>query len=247
MKGSIHIGTSGWSYKHWKGIYYPEGLPATKWLAFYARQFSISEINTSFYHLPKATTVKGWIEKVPEGFEFCPKMSRYLTQFKKLNDPEEPLQKFFGVFDQMHKMMGPVLIQLPPTLGYHPEKTEYFFNLLKQQYKEYQFALEIRHVSWLGEEPLALLKQYHIAFVISQSKDKFPYGEHVTARHVYVRFHGPEELYASRYSDEQLQYYAGLFLKWKKEGHKVYAFFNNDVHGYAFGDAQRLIDLTNND
>jgi uncharacterized protein YecE (DUF72 family) len=127
-KGSIHIGTSGWSYKHWKGIYYPEGLPATQWLTFYAKQFSISEINTSFYHLPKAATVKGWMEKVPKHFEFCPKMSRYLTQFKKLNDPEEPLEKFFGVFEQMQDRMGPVLIQLPPSLGYQPEKTEYFLS-----------------------------------------------------------------------------------------------------------------------
>jgi uncharacterized protein YecE (DUF72 family) len=243
-KGSIHIGTSGWSYKHWKGIYYPEGLPATQWLSYYARQFNISEINTSFYHLPKETTVKGWMEKVPEKFEFCPKMSRYLTQFKKLNDPEEPLEKFFGVFDQMQERMGPVLIQLPPSLGYHREKTEYFFKLLEQQYKPYKFAIEIRHVSWLGEEPLDLLRKYNIAFVISQSKDRFPYAEHVTAKHVYLRFHGPEQLYASRYTDDQLKYYAGLFLKWKKEGRQVYAFFNNDIHGYAFGDAQRLIDLT---
>jgi uncharacterized protein YecE (DUF72 family) len=243
MKGSIHIGTSGWSYKHWKNIYYPEGLAAGKWLSFYAKQFSISEINNSFYRLPKASTVKGWMEKVPAAFLFCPKMSRYLTQFKKLNDPEEPLERFFEVFAPMHKQMGPVLVQLPPALGYHEEKAEYFFEVLKKQHSDFLFALEIRHQSWLSDESLALMKKYNIAFVISQSKDRFPYAEHITAKHVYVRFHGPEALYASSYSDEQLNYYAKRFLAWKKQGRKVFAFFNNDVHGYAFKDAQRLIDL----
>ena len=244
MKGSIHIGTSGWSYKHWKHIYYPDKLPSAKWLNFYAKQFSVSEINRSFYRLPTATTVTTWMQQVPPGFIFCPKISRYLTQFKKLNDPEEPLQRFFGVFDVMRHQLGPILIQLPPTLGYHRDKSEYFFNVLKKQYSTYKFALEIRHESWLEKEPIALMKKYKIAFVISQSKDEFPYAEHVTAKHVYVRFHGPEALYASSYSDDQLNYYAKLFLQWKADGRNVYAFFNNDVSGYAVRDAQRLVDLT---
>jgi len=243
-KGSIHIGTSGWSYKDWKHIYYPDKLATTKWLSFYAKQFHVSEINTSFYRLPKAATVKEWMEKVPSGFLFCPKMSRYLTQFKKLNEPEEPLERFFEVFDQMQHQMGPVLVQLPPSLGYHRDKAEYFFDVLKKQYSRYKFALEIRHYSWLEKEPIDLLKKYRIAFVISQSNNEFPYAEHVTAKHVYVRFHGPDALYASSYSDEQLKYYAKLFLQWKKEGRSVYAFFNNDVAAYAVTDAQRLIDMT---
>jgi uncharacterized protein YecE (DUF72 family) len=242
-RASIHIGTSGWSYKHWKNIYYPEGLAATKWLSLYAKQFKIAEINTSFYRLPKPSTIKNWIEKVPAGFLFCPKMSRYLTQFKKLNDPEEPLERFFDVFAPMYNIMGPVLVQLPPTLGYHRENVEFFYTVLKKYYNDFLFAIEIRHKSWLSDESLTLMKQYHIAFVISQSKDKFPYAEQVTAKHVYVRFHGPDALYASQYSDKQLRYYAKLFLEWKKEGRNVYAFFNNDVQGYAFRDAQRLIDI----
>jgi uncharacterized protein YecE (DUF72 family) len=244
-KGAIHIGTSGWSYKHWKGIYYPDDLASTKWLSYYASQFHVSEINTSFYHLPKPATVKGWMEKVPAKFLFCPKMSRYLTQFKKLNEPEASLLNFFDVFEPMRAKMGPILVQLPPLLAYHYDKTAYFFDVLKRQYAHYQFALEIRHRSWLEEEPIALMKQYNIAFVISHSKDRFPYAEYITASHVYVRFHGPEALYASPYTNEQLQYYSQQFLNWKKAGKQVYAFFNNDVNGHAFRDAQKLIDLVN--
>jgi uncharacterized protein YecE (DUF72 family) len=78
----INIGTSGWSYKHWKEIFYPPKMKPTDYLSFYAQKFDITEINTSFYHLPKPETVLGWIEKVPKGFRFCPKISRYLTHMK---------------------------------------------------------------------------------------------------------------------------------------------------------------------
>lgn len=183
------------------------------------------------------------MDEVPPGFLFCPKMSRYLTQYKKLNDPEEALARFFNVFEPMQVKMGPILVQLPPLLAYHYDKTDHFFAVLKSNYAQFQFALEIRHYSWLEDEPIALMKKYNIAFVISQSKDHFPYAEHVTSPHVYVRFHGPGALYASAYTNEQLQYYSKLFLQWKKEGKQVYAFFNNDVNGHAFHDAQKLIDL----
>src|SRR4051812_23915574 len=113
--GLVHIGTSGWSYKHWRGIYYPEEMKPTDYLAFYAQSFQVSEINSSFYNLPKVATVEGWVKKVPKGFMFCPKMSRYLTHMKKLHDPEESLERFFEVFEPMRKHMGPVLVQLPPS------------------------------------------------------------------------------------------------------------------------------------
>src|SRR5687768_8695063 len=107
MVKKIHIGTSGWSYKHWKEDFYPKGLKQTDWLSFYARSFSITEINTSFYRLPAAETVINWTKKVPKKFLFCPKMSRYLTHMKKLHDPEEPLERFFEIFQPMKKTNGP--------------------------------------------------------------------------------------------------------------------------------------------
>src|SRR5215213_5518071 len=118
MKRNIHIGTSGWSYKHWKEIFYPHKLKAAEWIVFYSNYFKITEINASFYRLPLKETIINWTKKVPKDFLFCPKMSRYLTHMKKLTEPEEPLERFFGIFEPMRKVMGPVLVQLPPFLKF---------------------------------------------------------------------------------------------------------------------------------
>src|SRR5688572_26206411 len=240
MVDNIHIGTSGWSYKHWKENFYPKGLKQADWLPFYAKSFSVTEINTSFYRLPTVETVVNWTKKVPKKFLFCPKMSRYLTHMKKLHDPEEPLERFFEIFEPMKKQMGPVLIQLPKMVKFNYDVAEHFFILLAGKYRQYQFVLEIRHPTWLQENSLTLLAKYDIALVISQSGDRFPYTEMVTAKYIYVRFHGPAALYASSYNDRDLKYFAKKFKKWVKEGHEIWAFFNNDIHGYAPKDALRL-------
>jgi uncharacterized protein YecE (DUF72 family) len=238
---NIHVGTSGWSYKHWKGDFYPQKLAAARWLDYYTKYFHTTEINGSFYRLPSEDTVIKWTEQVPPGFIFCPKMSRYLTHMKKLKEPEEPLERFFSVFTPMKEKMGPVLIQLPAMLRFHYDVAEHFYRLLRMQYRDYSFVMEIRHDTWLQEDSLTLMTKYDIGLVISQSGNYFPYTEMITARHVYVRFHGPAELYASAYTDGQLQYFADKFKKWVKEGHEVWAYFNNDIHGHAVHDAQRLL------
>lgn len=243
MKGKIHIGTSGWSYKHWRNGFYPQKLRQADWFRYYAERFQTVEINNSFYRLPTAKAVAHWAAESPAGFQFCPKMSRYLTQYKKLHDPEEPLERFFEVFHPLQHKMGPVLIQLPPALSFNYDVAEAFFQLLATTYRSYPFVLEIRHSSWLEIDPLALMTRYNIGFVISQSNGKFPYAEVVTSETIYLRFHGPEALYASPYSEEMLQTYAGKIRSWKEEGHTVWAFFNNDIHGYATQDAQRLREL----
>lgn len=240
MATGIHIGTSGWSYKDWKGLFYPRGLASTKWLQHYTGFFDSTEINGSFYRLPTVETVTKWSETVPGNFVFCPKMSRYLTHMKKLRDPEEPLERFFSVFEPMKPKMGPVLVQLPSLLKFSYAVAEHFYRLLTFNYRSYEFVMEVRHDSWLTEDSLTLMTQYNIGLVISQSGGVFPYSEMITAKNIYVRFHGPAELYASSYSDEMLQAFAGKFKQWVAEGHLVWAYFNNDIHGYAPVDAQRL-------
>jgi len=244
-KGKVHIGTSGWSYKDWKGLFYPKNLKSNEWLTFYSETFNITEINTSFYHLPKKQTVEGWVNKVPDNFLFCPKMSRYLTHMKKLHDPEEPLERFFEVFEPMKEKMGPVLIQLPPSLKFNPEVTEHLFTILKKTYSSFRFALEVRHATWMTAESMDLMTKYKIAFVISQSGHGFPYAEHITAQDIYIRFHGPGKLYASLYSEEEMKKYAQLFKSWQDEGHTLWIFFNNDFYGYAIKNGLQLEDLLN--
>lgn len=238
--GKIHIGTSGWSYKSWIGSYYPEKLKATDWLLFYANDFDVVEINASFYRLPKIETVENWTAKVPPQFNFCPKASRYLTHIKRLKEPEEPMERFFGIFEPMKKKMGPVLFQLPPNLKFDYDVTEHFFKLLHKKYKAYDFALEVRHETWMDNSALDLMAKYDIAFVISQSGVGFPYSEMVTSKNIYVRFHGPEKLYASSYTDKMLKGFAKKFKAWMKEGHDIWVFFNNDWYTYAIHNAKTL-------
>jgi len=245
LKGKIHIGTSGWSYKHWKGIFYPPKLKTTEWISFYCHHFNATEINGSFYKLPSAETVIEWKQKVPRDFVFCPKMSRFLTHMKKLNDPEEPLERFFGIFKPMQKMMGPVLLQLPGILKFNYDKAEHLYRLLHTRYKKYEFVMEVRHSTWLEEKSLTLMAKYNIGLVISQSGEQFPYSEMITAKNIYIRFHGPKELYASSYSDKMLDEFASKFRKWQNQGHTLWVFFNNDIHGYAIKDAKRLLKLVN--
>jgi uncharacterized protein YecE (DUF72 family) len=242
-KGKIYIGTSGWSYKDWKGAYYPEQLKSEEWLAYHAKNFNTTEINTSFYHLPKPETVQHWAEQTPKKFKFCPKISRYITHIKRLAQPEETLPRFFEVFDLIKDRLGPVLIQLHPNLKFDKERAEHFFKVLRKKYPDYSFAFELRHDSWLCTDCYKLLRKYEIAFVISQSGEGFPYAEEVTAKDIYVRFHGPEQLYASEYSKEMLQDYAKKFKKWQKEGHDIWAFFNNDWYAYAVKNARELMEL----
>jgi uncharacterized protein YecE (DUF72 family) len=237
---NIYVGTSGWSYKHWKNIFYPSYIKPSGYLTYLATEFNAAEINTSFYRLPKSETIVHWMRSVPAGFRFCPKMSRYLTQMKKLNDPEEPLARFFTLFTPFKKHLGPVLIQLPPNLGFHHGKTEYFFELLKEKYKTFKIALEPRHASWLEAPAIRLLKRFNIAWVIADSGGRFPMAEEVTEKDIYIRFHGPDGSYATSYTQDALKLYAEKCMKWSAKGHRLWLFFNNDIHGYAIENARTI-------
>ena len=241
--GRVYIGTSGFSYKHWRGLFYPDGIKPAGYLAYYAKHFPVTEINASFYRLPEEHTVVNWAAQVPEGFLFCPKMSRYLTHMKKLREPEEPLARFFSIFAAIQDKLGPVLIQLPDRLSFREEVAGHFYKILQQHYSGFDFVLEIRHPSWLSDENLRLMEACGIGLVIAQSGVHFPYSEKVTAKNIYLRLHGPRELYASSYSDEQLADYAEKIGAWTVQGHDVWAFFNNDIHGFAPVDAARLMSL----
>ncbi|RAJ02355.1 uncharacterized protein YecE (DUF72 family) [Chitinophaga skermanii] len=230
-KSKIHIGTSGWSYPSWKGKFYPEKLAAADFLTYYAKYLHVTEINTTFYHLPRKTTVQGWRDKVPAGFLFCPKMSRYLTHLKRLLDPTEPVTKFFTAIEDLPPC-GPVLLQLPPTLQFDQERAIACFDELVN-FKGYTFALEIRHTSWLQPNAIELLKAYKIAFVMAESGGRWPSGTFVTSNHVYARFHGPNGDYKGGYSKQALDEYATVLNDWHSEGYTVWGFFNNtiDEHG----------------
>lgn len=235
----IHIGTSGWSYKHWREIFYPAEMKPADYITFYADHFSVSELNGSFYKLPTQKTVQKWVTMVPEGFLFCPKMSRYLSHMKKLHDPEEPLQRFFNIFEPIKEHLGPVLVQLPDNVKFNEEVVRPFYELLQSDYAEYRFAMEVRDESWFSNESLSLMRKHKVTLVFAQS-EQFPYYEEITAKDIFVRFHGPGSLYSSSYPDETLKEYALKFGAWVRQGHHVWAFFNNDVGGHALHNGAKL-------
>jgi uncharacterized protein YecE (DUF72 family) len=241
----LFIGTSGWSYRHWSGIFYPKNVKPAQYLEYYLTNFSCVELNSSFYHLPRKSTVKGWMKRTPESFRFCPKLSRFITHQKRLVDSQEALSKYFDLFQDLKARMGPVLIQLPPGLKYDRSLIADFSNLLKVQYHQYQFAIEIRHRSWIQDAFFQLLSQYGIAFVMADSGNRFPYHEVDTANFVYLRLHGPEKLYASDYDESDLFKYAEKIINWLNEELEVWVFFNNDFGGFAVKNAMRLYEMLN--
>jgi uncharacterized protein YecE (DUF72 family) len=239
----IHIGTSGWVYPHWKKVFYPAGLPEHAWLQYYAQHLDSTEINASFYRLPSRTTVLGWQQKAGPEFCFCPKMSRFVTHAKKLNDPEQSVPRFFEVFDAIATQVGPVLIQLPPMLKFREEKAAYFFTYLRTHYPGYRFALEARHASWTTPDAADLLQKNGIAWVIADSGTRFASAEFITAPHIYLRFHGPDGSYATPYTKRTLSIIARKCRGWIDARHEVWAFFNNDLHGYAIRNTLSLKEL----
>lgn len=240
---NLHIGTSGWSYSHWSGIFYPDDLKSARYLEFYITRFDCVELNSSFYHLPLKSTVSGWMCRTPDSFMFCPKISRLITHQLQLANASEPLSRFFDVLAGMKSKLGPVLIQIHPGLNYDRALISNFFSLLKEKYNDYRFAVEIRNKSWINDEFFNLLSGYRIAFVIADSGRRYPYYEAVTAGFVYLRFHGREQLYATDYSENDLVQYAEKISGWLNEGKEVWAFFNNDFHGYAVKNALQLIGM----
>jgi len=237
MKPVIHIGTSGWNYPHWKGPFYNDDVPKTRWLEFYAQHFQTVEVNATFYRLPKPVTIDKWRQETPEGFLWSVKASRYITHIKKLRDLHDSLRRFYDITDRFEEKLGPVLFQLPPSLKYNENVFTEFCDQLKP---ERRYALEVRYPDWIEERALSKLRDFHIAFCISDTAGRFPYAEAITADFIYIRLHGARMLYGSDYSEEELQQWAGKVERWKKE---TYIYFDNDYAGYAPKNAARLKEI----
>jgi uncharacterized protein YecE (DUF72 family) len=237
----LFVGTSGYNYKHWRGVFYPKGLAEKDWLAFYSRYFATVEINATFYGRFTRETFETWANEVGDGFTFTLKGSRYITHVKRLNDPEQPLQRFFNPAQGLGKRFSCALWQFPRTMHCSEEtlaRLEAFLPLLPGNIRQ---AFEFRHDSWFTDAVFALLDRYGAGFVINDSPH-FLSIEQVTGDFAYIRFHGPKALYASSYSDAQLKDWAGKIRRYLRE-HDVYGYFNNDYHGFAIENARTLRNL----
>lgn len=238
MNVRIHIGTSGWNYHHWEGIFYPAGYPRKTWLQYYGQHFATVEVNATFYRLPLVSTFENWRINTPEKFLMAVKANRFITHIKRLRDPVEPLSRFFSRVRVLGEKLGPILFQLPPSLAYGESVCESFFTTLIPY--EHRCALEVRHASWLEEKALLMLEKYGIAFCISDTAHRYPYCEAVTADFVYIRLHGSKKLYASEYTEEELRMWAEKIRSW---GRETFVYFDNDFAGYAPRNARRLMEI----
>lgn len=235
----MHIGTSGWHYGHWKGLFYPEDLPDRGFLAFYAERFGTAEINNSFYRMPGEKTFLQWRGAVPEGFVFSVKASRYITHMKKLKDPAGPVANFMERAGLLGDRLGPVLFQLPPKWGFNAERLEAFLKALPRGYR---YAVEFRDRSWWCPGALESLTRAGAAFCIFDL-DRELSPKEVTADFVYIRLHGPDGPYRGSYGDRALSAWARDLSAWAAEGRDVYCYFDNDEAGYAPINAMRLMEM----
>lgn len=242
-RGELRIGTSGWTYGDWRGRFYPDELRPAEYLAWYARRFDTTEINYSFYHLPQPKTFQKWMAQTPDGFVFAVKVSKIVTHTRRLERVSEPWRQFLDNAAHLGTRLGPLLLQFPPSFRCDLRRLEAFLEE-SRGLTTARLAFEFRHASWFVPEVSELLAKCDAAQVIAQSS-RYPCAPpEPAASFVYLRFHGPRELFASCYSEEELRVWAGRIRSWLKEGRAVYAYFNNDYRGYAIANAATLAILT---
>jgi uncharacterized protein YecE (DUF72 family) len=238
----ILIGTSGWTYVSWKGTFYPEDLPSRRYLDFYAREFSTTEVNYSFYHLPKPQTYGNWAKQVPSGFVFAVKASRLITHTKRLLGVDQAWHTFVQHAQALGTHLGPILLQFPPSMKRDEARLADFLQGARTPEADapaLPLVFEFRHETWFTEATYRLLQDHGAALCIADSP-AYPRRDLRTAEFAYFRYHGRSELFASSYTAGELRAEAEKIERFLGEGADVYVYFNNDVRGYALANARKL-------
>jgi len=234
----LYVGTSGWQYRHWKRIFYPEKLLPRMWLPFFAERFQTVEVNNTFYRLPEKSVFEQWRQNSPSDFIFALKMSRYLTHLKRLHDPAEPVRRFMERADGLGPKLGPILIQLPPR---HTADLELLDGTLQLFHSSVRVAIEFRDEQWFTAETAALLERRGVALCLGDTpRRKQPTWR--TAEWGFVRFHEGTGPQAPGYERDVLRGWVDRIAELWQES-DVYIYFNNDTGGYAIRDAVVFAEL----
>ena len=263
---SVRVGVSGWRYPHWRGRFYPPGLPPRRELEPVAAHFPTVELDGSFYALQRPASYLAWRDATPPGFEFAVKGGRYITHMLRLRGVRTALANFFasGVL-ALGDRLGPVLWQLPERQRCDLDVLETFLGLLPRSThaaaglalehddklkadpwtdvdadRPVRHALEARHRSFEDPAALRLLRAHDVALVVSEGAGRWPVLDHATAGLVYVRLHGRTRLYASGYAPRTLDEWAGRIRAWYADGHDVVVYLDNDGDAHAPRDALAL-------
>jgi uncharacterized protein YecE (DUF72 family) len=235
---TVHVGTSGWSYAHWEGVVYPPATPVRDRLDHFVRRFHTAELNASFYHWPRTATFAGWRRRLPHGFRLSVKAPRGLTHARKLDAPQEWVQRIAAGLHELGDRRAVLLVQLAPAHARDDARLEQFLDHLPGWIRT---AVEFRHPSWHDDTVFDLLERRGVAYCV-MSGARLPCVLRATAPFVYLRLHGPDpdHLYAGSYPRESLQWWADRIREWEAQGREVYAYFNNDGEGNAVRDAETL-------
>lgn len=232
----VHIGTSGWHYKHWKGPFYPADLASTKWLPWYVDHFDTVEINNSFYRLPATSALELWCRQTPANFCFAVKASRYITHNRKLNDPQNAVDKFLTVIDKLERRLGPILFQLPPSWKVNAERLDQFLSGLPPSHR---YVFEFRNETWNTHQVYEVLRRHNAALCIYELAG-FQSPLEITADFTYIRLHGPGNKYQGDYSQPILRAWAKRIEAWRKTLRHIFVYFDNDQAGFAAKNALEL-------
>lgn len=232
-RGSFRVGTSGWQYDHWAGVFYPEELSRDEWFAYYSDHFDTVEVNNTFYHLPEEQTFDSWADAAPSDFLYTLKFSRYGSHLKHLKDAEGTIGLFMERATRLADHLGPVLVQLRPNWHVNVERLAQFLDAAPDGQR---WAVEFRDRSWLCDDVYEVLRSHDAALCIHDMMDDHP--RVVTTDWVYLRFHGADTW--GEYSYQALTAHARRIKDYLDDGLDVFAYFNNDAKGYAVSNALDL-------
>jgi uncharacterized protein YecE (DUF72 family) len=232
----VHIGTSGWHYKHWIGAFYPPDMGPAQMLRWYAEKFDTVEINNSFYRLPAATALESWCRETLPDFCFAVKASRYITHNRKLNDPESAKEKFISLVEKLGRRLGPILFQLPPSWKVNVDRLDQFLTALPRTHR---YAFEFRNPTWNVAPVYEALRRHNAAYCIYELAG-FQSPIEISADFTYVRLHGPGNKYQGDYSRQILRNWAKRIEAWRRKLKYVFVYFDNDQVGFAPKNALEL-------
>ena len=230
----IRLGTSGWRYEDWRGPFYPQDLPQRLWLEHFATRFATVEINNSFYRLPERATFTKWANRVNPGFCFAVKVSRYLTHVRRLKSPGEAVSRFAGRAEALGAHLGPVLLQLPPTL-----RAELLDGVLRCFSSTIRVAVEPRHESWWTPEIRAVLEKRSACLVWADRNGRPVTPLWRTTDWGYLRLHQGAAQPHPRYGRTALRSWLERIAETYPplDRHDVFVYFNNDPGAAAIHDA----------
>jgi uncharacterized protein YecE (DUF72 family) len=231
----LTIGTSGWQYRDWRGVLYPPGVPTRRWLTTYAESFDTVEINNSFYRLPSSDQFTAWANAVPDGFTFAVKASRYITHVLRLRHARDAVDQFVAAARALGPKLGPVLLQLPPTLAVGLDDLERTLDAFP---RDMRIAVEFRHPSWFTDTVGTTLAARDVSCVLADRRSQVT--GHRTATWAYVRMHEGRGSPSPCYGDRALRAWVDRLDDLWGAGLAGYVYFNNDHQGCAVRNAQRL-------